>query len=52
LQLSGFGYATAAAALAHMTQQGANVVFQDQGETITFKNTTLALLAKAKWNVS
>jgi uncharacterized protein YkwD len=44
VQLSGFGYASADAALAHMTQQGADVVFSDQGQTITFHDTTLATL--------
>jgi Domain of unknown function (DUF4214)/FG-GAP-like repeat/RTX calcium-binding nonapeptide repeat (4 copies) len=52
LQLSGFGYANAAAALAHMTQSGSNVVFSDQGETITFRGATLAEMAKVKYNVS
>ena len=42
LSLLGFGYANAAAATSHMTQSGANVIFADQGETLTVHNTTIA----------
>ncbi len=42
LNLVNFGYANAAAATSHMAQSGADVVFADQGETITFRNTALA----------
>ena len=47
LNLTGFGYANSAAAASHMTQSGADTVFADQGETITFKNTTLATVTGA-----
>ena len=41
LQFTGFGYATGANALAHMTQVGQDVIFNDQGVAITFHNTSL-----------
>lgn len=44
LRFAGFGYADASAALANLTVSGANVVFADQGETITFHDTTIARL--------
>ena len=44
LQLTGFGYATDADALAHMNQLGQDVIFDDQGVSITFHNTSLANL--------
>ena len=37
-----FGYASAASALAHFVQNGADVVFSLQGQTITFADTKLA----------
>jgi Ca2+-binding RTX toxin-like protein len=52
LQFSGFGYANAAAAQSHLVQSGADVVFADQGETITFHGTTLADLQAATWVVT
>jgi Domain of unknown function (DUF4214)/FG-GAP-like repeat/RTX calcium-binding nonapeptide repeat (4 copies) len=52
LQLSGFGYTGKAQPLAKMTQQGADVVFNDQGQKITFKNTTLAVFNNLRWNLS
>jgi hypothetical protein len=42
LSFEGFGYTADAQALAHMTQAGANVVFADQGTTVTLVNTQLA----------
>jgi Ca2+-binding RTX toxin-like protein len=44
LKLTGFGFSNAAQALAAMSQQGANVVFSFQGDTIVFHNTQLATL--------
>jgi Domain of unknown function (DUF4214) len=52
LQLSGFGYADAAAAFSHMTQSGANVVFADQGQTITFHGNSLGQVLKSNVAVS
>jgi Ca2+-binding RTX toxin-like protein len=42
LEFNGFGYASAADVLAQMAQVGADVVFDDQGLTITHLNTGLA----------
>ncbi len=47
LNLTGFGYAAAAAATAKMAQVGVDTIFADQGETITFHNTALAVVAGA-----
>ena len=47
LTLVNFGYANAASATSHMTQNGADTVFADQGETITFKNAALATVTGA-----
>ena len=44
VQLAGFGYANAAAALSQITQVGQDTVFIDQGESITFHHTLLAML--------
>jgi hypothetical protein len=52
LQFSGFGYANAAAAKSHLAQSGADVVFVDQGETITFHHATIADLQAANWLVA
>jgi hypothetical protein len=41
IALRGFGYADAAAALTHFVQSGADVIFTDQGHTITFHDTSL-----------
>jgi Ca2+-binding RTX toxin-like protein len=49
VRLIGFGYATKAVALAKVTQQGADAVFSDKGESITFVNTTLSTLQQADW---
>lgn len=42
IALRDFGYATAAQALAHMTQQGDDIVFQDQGVTVVFSDFQLS----------
>ena len=47
LSFANFGYANAAQAASHMTQSGADVVFADRGETVTFHNTSLAVVAGA-----
>lgn len=52
LQLSGFGLSTAAQAIANMTQQGGDVVFDLSGQTITFLNTTLAEMNRVQYNLS
>jgi hypothetical protein len=52
LQFSHFGYSTRANVLAHMTQQGADVVFTDQGQTITFHGVKLADMNKVRFNLS
>jgi Domain of unknown function (DUF4214)/RTX calcium-binding nonapeptide repeat (4 copies) len=52
LYFNGFGYADAAAAQSHLVQSGADVVFTDQGETITFHHATLADLQAANWIVA
>ena len=46
LDLGGFGYADAAAALARVTQTGADAVFADQGVTVVFLDTTAASLTE------
>ena len=47
LRFQNFGYANAGAALSHLTQSGANVVFSDRSETITLHHTTLAAVQAA-----
>lgn len=47
LTFTNFGYANAAAAMAHMTQTGSDVAFSDRGETAVFHNTTLAQVGAA-----
>lgn len=42
IDLNGFGYTTTAQAKAQMTQDGVNLVFEDQGVEIVFYDTTLA----------
>ena len=44
LDFIGFGYASADDVRAQMTQQGADVVFEDQGTTVVLLNTQLAAL--------
>ena len=39
-----FGYGTAAEVRAHLRQDGANVVFEDQGVTVILTNTQLAAI--------
>ena len=52
LQLSGFGYRTAADARAAMTQVGADVVFNAQGQTIRFVGTQLGDMGRVRYNLS
>ncbi len=52
LQFIDFGYANTVAALSHLSVSGANVIFADQGETITFHDATLADLNSANWLLS
>ena len=47
LQLNGFGYADASAATAFLTQSGSDVLFDDQGVTITISNALVADVAAA-----
>lgn len=47
IALTGFGYADPGDAFAHLAQTGADVIFADQGQTITFHNTTLASVMSA-----
>ncbi len=47
LQFVGFGYVSSAAAISHMSQSGANVLFVDRGETVTFHGATLADMANS-----
>jgi RTX calcium-binding nonapeptide repeat (4 copies) len=44
MQFTGFGYANATEVLNHMTQVGQDVIFADQGQTVNFHHTQLALL--------
>ncbi len=50
LLFSNFGYASAADAVSRMTQQGADVVFADRAETITFHNTSLVTATAAEFS--
>ena len=52
LQLSGFGYAAAADAIARMSQDGGDVLFVDQGQAIRFLDTTLADMGRVRYNLS
>jgi len=52
LQLSGFGLSTAAQALSRMSQQGTDVLFAQGDQRITFLNTSLADMARVKYNLS
>ena len=52
LQLSGFGYDTAAQVRARMKQSDGNVVFSDQGQVITFLNTSLSDMSRVRYNLS
>jgi hypothetical protein len=51
LQLSGFGFASKADVLGKMTQQGADVVFNHAGQAITFKDSKLAEVSRARFNI-
>jgi Domain of unknown function (DUF4214)/RTX calcium-binding nonapeptide repeat (4 copies) len=52
VQLNGFGYANVAAALSHLATSGIDVIFSDQGETITFHNASLSDVSSANWLLS
>ena len=56
VQLDGFGYASGDDAMSYMVQSGSDVVFSDQGVTITFANANLtevsAVLATSSANSS
>lgn len=52
LQLSRFGYTTPGDAIGKMTQQGANVVFDDQDQRITFENMRLSDMSRVMFNLS
>ena len=52
LQLSGFGFTSGADARARMTQQGANVLFRQGGQSITFLDTQLSEMSRVGYNVS
>ena len=41
VSFDGFGYSDASDVMAHMVQNGSNVEFSDQGQTILFSNTVL-----------
>lgn len=51
LQLSGYGFDTAAEAIARMSQQGANVVFAHQGQNITFVGSQLGDMNRVYFNI-
>ena len=44
IEFAGFGYSSQLEVFSHITQVGADVVFSDQGETITFHHSQLATL--------
>lgn len=52
LRFVGFSYADQAAGLAHASQSGSDVIFTDQGETITFHAVQLSALQQAAWILS
>jgi hypothetical protein len=52
IDMRGFGYATEAAAFSHLTASGADVVFTDQGQTITFHQATLAEVQAVDWLIA
>ncbi len=52
LNLTGFGYASAADATSKMVQAGVDVIFSDRGETVDFHNTSLAMVASAIFNLA
>lgn len=51
LQLSGFGFDSRADAIARMTQQGSDVVFNQSGQRIVFTATQLAEMQRVRFNV-
>ncbi|WP_204306200.1 hypothetical protein, partial [Stenotrophomonas maltophilia] len=46
-QFLGFGYSNSANAISHMAQVGRDVVFADQGVTISFHDVSLNKVAQA-----
>lgn len=52
LGFTGFGYRSAADAMSHMAQSGADVLFSDRGETIAFHDTALATVAAAAFKLA
>lgn len=44
LRFDGFGYANAAQVRGHLHQQGSDLVFEDQGVSVTFQDTALAIV--------
>jgi Ca2+-binding RTX toxin-like protein len=50
LSFQGFGYASADDALLHVTQDGPDAVFSDQGITVIFRGVTAAELSHLDWN--
>jgi Ca2+-binding RTX toxin-like protein len=49
VRLEGFGYGNTADVFSHLSVSGANVIFTDQGQTITFHTATLAEVQAADW---
>lgn len=49
VQMFGFGYASSADALSHMTQSGVDVLFSDQGQTIRFHDAQLSTLSQVSY---
>ena len=52
LQLSGFGFSEPADAMAHMSQQGSDVIFDLHDQTIRFVNTSMAEMQRVRYNLS
>ncbi|WP_299031825.1 DUF4214 domain-containing protein [uncultured Sulfitobacter sp.] len=51
LQLSGFGFDAQSDAIARMTQQGTDVVFNHAGQRIVFEDFTLAEMNRVRFNI-
>jgi hypothetical protein len=47
VEFNSFGYLNSSDVLSHITQVGSDVVFDDQGQTITFHYTTISILQTA-----
>ena len=52
VQLSGFGFRTPAQAIADMRAEGTAVIFERNGQTITFRDTSMADMQRVKYNLS